>query len=253
MEVLYPPRMMASAAAAPTTSARNRRYKRAGAPDNLQIAWQCPGVREVCAGTGLSQSGIFLNSPTPQPVGTTIRMKIPNPGGDIPVGGIVRSSTEAGMGVEFAAVGAKERAKLDLMVKRIVLAAQQQGEPERKEPSAAASLAAAEEAFSEAAAKKRRFIRINLPRGLKVAWTYGEQKELTIAGTIGLGGLFVISEKPAPVGGTVRLLFDIPGGTVLATAQVRSVAPKRGMGVEFTEIRPEDRARLDQLLKRLLS
>ncbi len=241
-------------------TARNRRYKRADAPDGFQVAWQCPGVREICPANHLNQGGVYLKTQNSQPVGTTLKLKVPNPGGDIVVNSVVRSSTEKGMGVEFVAIGAKERAKLDVLVKRMLLSSQQEGtrkgeapakETQTKAPSSA--LQAAEVAFSEAAARKRRYIRINLPKGLKVAWTQGQHRELTIAGTIGLGGMFLISERPAEIGSTVRLLFDIPGGAVLATAVVRNQAPKRGMGVEFTEINPQDRSRLDQLLKRLLS
>ena len=63
----------------------------------------------------------------------------------------------------------------------------------------------------------------------------------------------MLSQQPAPVGTNVRLLFDIPGGEVLATAVVRNLAPGRGMGLEFTEIRAEDKARLNTLLERLMS
>lgn len=192
--------------------------------------------------------GIYLITKNVKDVGTTLKLKIPNPGGDILVNGLVRDSSNDGMGVEFVAIGNKERAKLDLLVKRCLLAAQNEDEaPARSSGKAAtASTAAAE------AAKKRRFGRINLPKGLKVAWIYGKQREVTIAGTVSIGGLFVISQQPAPVGSIVRLLFDVPGGEVLATATVRNHIAGRGMGVEFGEIRDEDRKRLDELMKRLL-
>jgi hypothetical protein len=152
------------------------------------------------------------------------------------------------------AVGHKERAKLDMLVKRMLLAAQEE-ERERKEQPKADAAAPVAPALPEKVRgpKARRHARINLPRGLKVAWTCGKQRELTIAGTVSVGGLFVISQEPAPVGSQVRLLFDIPGGEVLATAVVRNHIAGRGMGVEFTAIRAEDRERLEGLLNRLMS
>jgi hypothetical protein len=236
-----------------TASLRNRRYKRVAEPEKLQITWQCAGVREITGGNNLNQGGVFLVTQKVQPVGTTLKLKIANPGADIPVAGVVRSSVaDKGMGVEFVAIGNKERAKLDLLVKRLLLAEAEQEKLEKDEPAAQPARGTVG-GYASDWAKGRRFPRINLPRGLKVAWTLGQEREVATAGTVGLGGLFIVSSHPAPVGSTLRLLFEIPGGEVLATVTVRNVAPGRGMGVEFTQIRPEDRARLDQLLRRLLS
>lgn len=231
---------------------RNRRYKRAPAPESFQVTWQCPGVQEAGHGTSVNLGGIFLVSSNSLQKGTTLKLKIPHPGGDLPVNGIVRYSSPEGMGVEFVAIGNKEKAKLDMLVKRLLLMVQEE-EHKRKDLPKHADVTPPPAAEVARGPKKRRFARINLPKGLKVAWTHGKQRELTIAGTISIGGLFVISEQPAPVGTAVRLLFDIPGGEVLATATVRNHVPGRGMGVEFIEIRPEDRKRLEKLLDRLMS
>jgi hypothetical protein len=243
--------MTASAASAPV---RNRRYKRARTPETFQVYWQSAGNREVCHGTCVNLGGLFLVSKTLLPTGTTLKMKIPNPGADIPLNAVVRYSAPGGMGVEFVAVGHKERAKLDMLVKRMLLAAQEEERERKEQPKADAAAPVAPPLPEKVRGPKvRRHARINLPRGLKVAWTCGKQRELTIAGTVSVGGLFVISQEPAPVGSQVRLLFDIPGGEVLATAVVRNHIAGRGMGVEFTAIRAEDRERLEGLLNRLMS
>lgn len=255
----------AVAAPAPTSSMRNRRYKRAVPPPDFNITWQVPGIREITAGREVNVGGVFVVTEKVQPEGTNVKIKIPNSGGDIPVSGIVRNTAPNGMGVEFVAIGNKERLRLDSLVKKFLMSVKQEDALRRtgtpgsvaaasSAPSVTAPPAAATQPATEARApKKRKHARINLPRGLKVAWTFGKQSELTIAGTVSIGGLFVLSDHPAPVGSSVRLLFDIPGGEVLATATVRNHVAGRGMGVEFTDIRPEDRARLDQLLDRLMS
>lgn len=50
----------------------------------------------------------------------------------------------------------------------------------------------------------------------------------------------------------VELEFEVPGGSVQADGIVRSVAPDKGMGVEFTRLSLSDRILLERLLKRLL-
>lgn len=232
-------------------SARNRRYKRVPTPETFQATWQCPGIREICQATDLNMGGVFLVTDKVQSEGMSLKIKIPNPGGDIAMNGVVRDAAQNGMGVEFVALGAKERVKLDLLVKKLMLCIEKD-EGERKNAPRIAKPAPIEASAEPGDPKKRKFLRVNLPKGLKVAWTYGKQNEMTIAGTVSIGGLFVISQWPAPVGSNVRLLFEIPGGVVLATAVVRNLVPGRGMGIEFTEIRPEDRARLDGLLNRLI-
>jgi len=46
-------------------------------------------------------------------------------------------------------------------------------------------------------------------------------------------------------------VFDVPGGEVRARAIVCNIVNAKGMGVEFTAMQPESRARLTQLLRRL--
>ena len=243
----------AASAAAPTSSARNRRFKRVTAPETFQVTWLCPGVRESSAATDVNMGGLFIVTDKVQPQGTSLKLKLPNPGGDIPLNGIVRTAAKNGMGVEFIAIGNKERVKLDLIVKKLQLSEEAESRDRKVAPLVTMPAPVAPPKEEPVSSRKRKFARVNLPKGLKVAWIHGKQRELTIAGTVSVGGLFVLSQQPAPVGTNVRLLFDIPGGEVLATAVVRNLAPGRGMGLEFTEIRAEDKARLNTLLERLMS
>ncbi len=85
-----------------------------------------------------------------------------------------------------------------------------------------------------------------------VAWQGSGARKVSRVSTIGLGGIFISTPLPPPVGEPLRLVFDVPSGEVRARAVVRTSEAGRGMGVEFTAMSSEARARLDKLLKLLL-
>jgi len=84
-----------------------------------------------------------------------------------------------------------------------------------------------------------------------VAWQHSGQRSVSPVATLGLGGLFIATPDPAPVGTLVKLIFDVPGGEVRARAIVKNVKAGQGMAVAFIDMGYADRARLDQLLKKL--
>lgn len=98
---------------------------------------------------------------------------------------------------------------------------------------------------------KRRFPRVVLPKGMLVAWEHSGGRSVSKVATLGLGGLFIATPNPALVGTVVKVVFDVPGGEVRARAIVKNVKPAEGMAVAFIEMGYADRARLDQLLKKL--
>jgi hypothetical protein len=53
------------------------------------------------------------------------------------------------------------------------------------------------------------------------------------------------------VGDVIQVIFEVPGGDVRARATVRDSQLGKGMGIEFTAMGPEARARLNQLVKAL--
>ncbi len=106
--------------------------------------------------------------------------------------------------------------------------------------------------MSERPGKKRRYPRVKLPKGMLVAWQGGGKRHVSRVGTLALGGLFITTPEPPPLGTVLKLAFEVPGGHVTARATVRDVRPGKGMGIEFIGMKPEERARLVQLLKRLL-
>lgn len=99
---------------------------------------------------------------------------------------------------------------------------------------------------------KRRYQRISLPKGMRVAWHGGDLQLFSRVRTLGMGGLFISVPDPPRVGTKLRLSFEVPGGNVQAEAIVRNVVPGEGMGVEFARLAMKDRILLENLLKRLL-
>jgi uncharacterized protein (TIGR02266 family) len=66
---------------------------------------------------------------------------------------------------------------------------------------------------------------------------------------VSMGGLFVATYAPLPVGTRVSLRFRLPTGTVVATGSVRWVRDPRpgriaGVGIELTEMSDDDRETL---------
>jgi hypothetical protein len=101
-------------------------------------------------------------------------------------------------------------------------------------------------------AVKRRFARIALPKGMLVAWQHSGGRFVSRVATLGLGGLFIATSDPAAVGTVVKIVFDVPSGEVRARAIVKHVKTGQGMAVAFIDMDYPDRARLDQLLKKLV-
>ncbi len=104
-----------------------------------------------------------------------------------------------------------------------------------------------------AATRSRRYQRVGLPKGMLIAWQSRGERIVSRVATLGLGGLFILTPEPPAVGEIVKLIFEVPGGEVRARAVVRDSQPGKGMGMEFTSMGYEARARLHRVLKRLLS
>ena len=90
-----------------------------------------------------------------------------------------------------------------------------------------------------------------LPKGMLIAWQHSGGRSVSRVATLGLGGLFITTLDAPPVGTVLKLVFDVPGGEVRARAFVKNVKAGQGMAVVFIEMGYADRARLDQLLKKL--
>jgi hypothetical protein len=81
-----------------------------------------------------------------------------------------------------------------------------------------------------------------------VAWrSHGEYLAGAIS-DLSLGGAFIHTPKPAPVGTTISVLLDAPSSAIRAQAVVHRSIPGEGMGIEFQSLSNDAQARLASLL-----
>lgn len=99
--------------------------------------------------------------------------------------------------------------------------------------------------------KIRKYVRVRLSRGTLVAWEHLGERKVSPVSVLGLGGLFISTPEPPPVGDFVKLIFEIPGGDVRARARVCDSRLGQGMGIQFVAMGHEARARLNQHLAKL--
>ena len=96
--------------------------------------------------------------------------------------------------------------------------------------------------------KLRKYPRHKAPKALFVAWKSSGSHAVSRAETIGMGGLFLHMVEPLPKGSMIELVFDLKCGSVRARATVRYSKPEQGIGVQFVQMQPTDRTRLNQFL-----
>lgn len=101
--------------------------------------------------------------------------------------------------------------------------------------------------------KVRKYPRVRLPKGVTVAWEHAGIRNVSIVKVLALGGLFIATPDPPAVGEIIRLVFDVPGGDVRARAVVCDSQPGEGMGIQFTSMTAEARARLNRLMNALMA
>ena len=82
-----------------------------------------------------------------------------------------------------------------------------------------------------------------------VAWEHSGGRKVSRVRVLALGGLFILTPEPPPVGEVIRLIFEVPNGEVRARAMIRDSQRGKGMGIEFTAMSQEARARLLRVMK----
>ena len=105
---------------------------------------------------------------------------------------------------------------------------------------------------SPGSSKPRRYPRATPPPQVVVAWRSASRNNIARFSSVGLGGMFIHEADPPAAGSPLQLIFETPNGQVRARATVRESQAGRGMGIEFTQMRPEERARLAHMIKKLL-
>ncbi|MGC1942166.1 MAG: PilZ domain-containing protein [Candidatus Acidiferrales bacterium] len=98
----------------------------------------------------------------------------------------------------------------------------------------------------------RRYPRIPTPKNVWVSWQHDGKQNVSRVRDLNVGGLFIDTPNPPPVGTSITLLFSVPEGEIRGSALVRNVTPGEGMGVQFVAMTQEHAVRLQTLFSRLL-
>ena len=99
--------------------------------------------------------------------------------------------------------------------------------------------------------ENRRSARVAVSTGMWVSWHAKGPRHVSRVRDLSAGGVFILTHTPAAVGTVVKLLFALPEGEIRMDGIVRYADAKKGIGVEFTRMGAADRARLQELLRRL--
>jgi hypothetical protein len=99
--------------------------------------------------------------------------------------------------------------------------------------------------------ENRRSARVAVSLGLWVAWQADGPRHVSRVRDLSAGGVFIQTNVAVSIGSELELLFALPEGETRVDGIVRYVDGKDGIGVEFTKMGSGDRARVDQLLRRL--
>ena len=100
---------------------------------------------------------------------------------------------------------------------------------------------------------RRKYHRFKAPKESVVTWKSTGQNFVSRVEAIGLGGVFLYTANPLALNSVINLIFHLAVGKVHARAAVRRLIPGKGMGVQFVQMLPEDRARLNQFLLQLVA
>lgn len=100
--------------------------------------------------------------------------------------------------------------------------------------------------------ENRRSARIPVSKGVWVAWQKPKgSRNVSRVRDVSAGGVFISTTADVPVGTKLELLFALPEGETRVSGIVRYADPAKGIGVEFTDMGAGDRARLQEMLRRL--
>jgi hypothetical protein len=100
--------------------------------------------------------------------------------------------------------------------------------------------------------ENRKTPRVAVSQGIWVAWqrTKG-QRNVSRVSDLSTGGVFIATSISPPVGTKIDMLFALQEGEMRIHGIVRYASSGKGIGVEFTNMGTGDRARLQELLRRL--
>jgi curved DNA-binding protein CbpA len=94
---------------------------------------------------------------------------------------------------------------------------------------------------------RRKYLRVRA-KGIRVRWKSDGKTSASRLENVGLGGLYLHAANPASEGTTIDVILGLPAGQVYARAKVRRSTPTKGMGLQFVQMTPEDRVKLQRYL-----
>ena len=101
-------------------SRENRRYPRIETPLGIWVSWGIGDSSNVSRVADFNEGGMFIATPAAPPVGTTVKVLMVVPEGEIRAMAVVRNMSPAkGMGVEIVSIGVQDKLCLDKLVKRL--------------------------------------------------------------------------------------------------------------------------------------
>lgn len=99
---------------------------------------------------------------------------------------------------------------------------------------------------------RRQYPRFRCSGNVQLARAESAQQQVWAKlGDLSLGGCYVNTPVPQPVGTKLRLILHVQENKIFAAAEVRTCVPALGMGVEFTSFESGSRELLKQVLDRL--
>ena len=168
----------------------------------------------VAQTTELSRFGCFVQTAKPYPRGTRVHVELTDGGDVFTASAAVAYVTAEGMGVVFSMV---EPDKYEILAKWLSRT------PRRSD--------------------RRRFGATAQVRDLG-----SRNEQVLLTRDLSAGGCFIKTAAPLPKGSRVRVRIEHAGARFSAVARVTDNVSAEGMGVEFVEVEPDDRAVLQKWL-----
>jgi hypothetical protein len=94
---------------------------------------------------------------------------------------------------------------------------------------------------------------VETPQGVWVVWGRDRRdrpEDTSRVRNLSAEGLFIETNRACPVGSTVALDFLVEDGSIRATANVRHLIPRVGMGLKLQTIRGDDQAHFVKMITR---
>jgi hypothetical protein len=162
----------------------------------------------------LSRFGCFVQAPEPFPQGTRINIEIAEGGATFVASGVVAYVTDEGMGIVFSTVEPENYEVLAKWLSRTTRGSDRYS-------------------FTATAQVKE-----------LGSWT----ERVLFTRDLSAGGCFIKTTAPLPKGSRIRIRIIHSGTEFTAKARVTDNVSAEGMGVEFIEMEPKDRAILEKWL-----